>query len=106
MKHINKDIVLFEDLICEFCLNLNLFVPQVVQLENIVSDTNSSVASGYDPGSDSEDDDSDESDDLSPSDASWDDTDHMTDLLLREGWSKELLRKRLSTVAEEFVAEV
>mgnify|MGYP007091329451 CR=1 FL=1 len=106
MKHINKDIVLLEDLICEFCLNLNLFVPQVVQLENIVSDTNSSVASGYDPGSDSEDDDSDESDDLSPSDASWDDTDHMTDLLLREGWSKELLRKRLSTVAEEFVAEV
>jgi len=26
--------------------------------------------------------------------------------LLRDGWSKELLRKRLSTVAEEFVAEV
>lgn len=54
----------------------------------------------------SSDTESDESEDLSHSDASWEDRDHVTNLLPGNSCNKEMLRKRLSTVSEEFGAEV
>lgn len=48
----------------------------------------------------------DESDDTSYSDASWEDRDHVTCLSYTDGFKKQTLRKRLSTVSEEFLAEV
>lgn len=65
---------------------------QILQLENIVPEVCSSITS--------------ESSMTDDSDASWEDSDHVTSLSSAAGVKKKLLRKRLSTVSEEAMAEV